>query len=74
MYPENLQQAQKALALARDEARLLAQREVGTAHLLLGVLREGNGLEEDILGSLCLDRERVRTLTLHALRQEPERG
>ena len=48
--------AKKALELAVDEAQNLGHNYVGTEHILLGLIREGEGLAAQILRSLGIDR------------------
>jgi excisionase family DNA binding protein len=60
--------AKKVLGLAVDEARLLGHQYIGTEHLLLGILREGEGLAVGVLQSLEVDLERVRSETIHTLK------
>ena len=47
--------AKKALELAVDEAQNLGHNYVGTEHILLGLMREGEGLAAQILRSLGID-------------------
>ena len=47
--------AKKALELAVDEAQQLGHNYVGTEHILLGLLREGEGLAAQVLNSLGID-------------------
>ena len=61
--------AKKVIELAVDEARRLNHRFVGTEHLLLGLIREGEGIAAGILESLSLQLEQVRTETLRVLNQ-----
>jgi ATP-dependent Clp protease ATP-binding subunit ClpC len=61
--------AKKVLGLAVDEARLLGQHYIGTEHLLLGILREGEGLAVGALQSLGVDLEKVRSETIYMLKQ-----
>jgi ATP-dependent Clp protease ATP-binding subunit ClpA len=51
--------ARKVLGLARDHARELDHDYVATEHLLLGLLREGDGVAVGILGSVGVNLERV---------------
>src|SRR5262249_9611634 len=44
--------AKKIIKLAVDEARLLNHRSIGTDHLLLGLVREGEGIAAGVLESL----------------------
>lgn len=52
--------ARRVLALAQDEAWLLGHNFVGTEHILLGLLREGNGLAAQALTSLGVSLESAR--------------
>src|ERR1700682_2425139 len=51
----------KVIELAIDEARKLGHTHVGTEHLLLGLVREGQGIAAGVLESLGLSMDRVRT-------------
>jgi ATP-dependent Clp protease ATP-binding subunit ClpC len=55
-----------------DEARRLQHRFVGTEHLLLGLIREGEGIAAGVLESLGLQLEQVRTETVRVLRQHQQ--
>ncbi len=57
----------KVLALAQKEAKALNHNYVGTEHILLGLLREGEGAAARILKSLDVDIERCRTEILKEL-------
>ena len=59
--------AKKVMELAVDEARRLNHHYIGTEHLLLGLLREGEGIAAGVLRSLGLDLEHVRAQTLQVL-------
>jgi len=50
----------KVLALASKEAKALNHSYVGTEHILLGLLREGEGVASTVLRSLNIDIERCR--------------
>jgi ATP-dependent Clp protease ATP-binding subunit ClpA len=56
----------KALALAAKEARALSHTYVGTEHILLGLLREGDGVAGRVLLNLGVDVEATRN---HILRE-----
>ncbi len=62
--------AKKVIELAVDEARRLAHQFVGTEHLLLGLIREGEGVAAGVLESSSLRLEQVRTETLRVLHQQ----
>ncbi len=52
--------AKKALELAAEEARSLGHNYIGTEHLLLGLIREGEGVASQVLLNLGLDLDKVR--------------
>ncbi len=52
--------AKRAIELAIDEARYLGHNYIGTEHLLLGLLREGEGIAARVLDSLGVTLERIR--------------
>jgi len=52
--------AKKVLELAVTEARNLGHNYIGTEHLLLGLIREGEGVAAQILTNLGADLEKVR--------------
>ncbi len=53
-------QARQALALAKDEARRFGHDYVGTEHLLLGLLRQDEGIAAQVLRRLWIDLEKTR--------------
>ena len=57
----------KVLALAGKEAKALQHSYVGTEHILLGLLREGEGVAARVLKSLEIDIERTRNEILKEL-------
>ena len=57
----------KVLALAGKEAKALNHSYVGTEHILLGLLREGEGVAARVLKSLHVDIDRCRTEILSEL-------
>ncbi len=52
--------AKKSLELAAEEARSLGHNYIGTEHLLLGLIREGEGVASQVLLNLGLDLNTVR--------------
>ncbi|HAM40959.1 MAG TPA: hypothetical protein DDX89_03135 [Candidatus Omnitrophica bacterium] len=52
--------AKKVIELAMEEARSLGHNYIGTEHLLLGLIREGEGVASQVLVNLGLDLNRVR--------------
>jgi ATP-dependent Clp protease ATP-binding subunit ClpC len=59
--------AKRVLELAVEEARLLSHNYVGTEHLLLGLIREGEGVAARVLLELGVDRKRVREEIMKSL-------
>jgi len=63
--------SKKVLELAGREAKGLGHNYVGTEHLLLGLVREGEGVAAQVLARLGADRARVVQQVLQALRSLP---
>ena len=63
--------AKRVLELAIEEARQLGHNYVGTEHLLLGLIREGEGVAARVLQELGVDRKKVRDETLRLLGGPP---
>jgi len=61
--------AKKVIELAVDEARRLNHHYIGTEHLLLGLIREREGIAAGVLQSLGVDLEKTRTQTIQVLSQ-----
>jgi ATP-dependent Clp protease ATP-binding subunit ClpC len=61
--------AKKVIELAIDEARQMGHNYIGTEHLLLGLLREGEGVASSVLDSFGITLERARAETAHILTQ-----
>jgi ATP-dependent Clp protease ATP-binding subunit ClpC len=59
--------ARAALNYAVEEARALGHNYIGTEHLLLGILREEEGLGSQVLHSLGVDLDIVRSETMRLL-------
>ena len=59
--------AREALRLAHEEARALRHSYVGTEHILLGLLRERDGVAATTLASLDVTHERVRMAVLRMM-------
>ena len=56
--------AKRVIDLAYDEARFLNNNYIGTEHLLLGLIREGDGLAGRVLAKFGLDLNKARAETL----------
>lgn len=59
--------AKKVIELAVDEARRLNHHYIGTEHLLLGLIREGEGIGAGVLEELGVGLQRVRREVMLAL-------
>lgn len=59
--------AKKALELSAEEARALGHNYIGTEHLLLGLMREGEGIASQVLLNLGLDLNTVRNEVMELL-------
>ncbi len=67
--------AKRVIELAVDEARFLGHQYIGTEHILLGLLREGEGVAAGVLESLGVSVERVHSELNRALSQSmPQSG
>ncbi len=55
------ERARRVLTLAREEAQRFGHNYIGTEHLLLGLVREGDGVAARVLGNLGVELPRVRT-------------
>ena len=53
-------EARNVVVIADEEARTIGHNHLGTEHILLGLLREENGLAARVLGSFELPIEKVR--------------
>jgi ATP-dependent Clp protease ATP-binding subunit ClpA len=60
MFERFTERARQVVVLAQDESRLLKHNYIGTEHLLLGLLREEEGLAARVLESLDVTVEEVR--------------
>ncbi|MDI9548092.1 MAG: ATP-dependent Clp protease ATP-binding subunit [Chloroflexota bacterium] len=59
----------RVIELAVDEARLMGHHYIGTEHLLLGLVREGEGIAVNVLRGLGVNLDRVRTQTARNILQ-----
>jgi ATP-dependent Clp protease ATP-binding subunit ClpC len=59
--------AKRVLELSLEEARQLGHNYIGTEHLLLGLIREGEGVAARVLENLALDLTKIRTQVIRLL-------
>ena len=64
--------AKKVIELAVDEARRLSHHYIGTEHLLIGLMREGDGVASGVLASLGVSLDKVRAETNRVLTQNAQ--
>ncbi|HZA74908.1 MAG TPA: Clp protease N-terminal domain-containing protein [Acidimicrobiales bacterium] len=64
MFERFTDEARRVVVLSQEEARLLNHNYIGTEHILLGLLHEGEGIAAQALGSLGV--------TLHVVRRQVE--
>ena len=67
--PNLAPRTKRVLELAIDEARLMGHHYIGTEHLLLGLVREGDGIAVNVLRSLGINLDKVRTQTARSILQ-----
>ncbi|ARK28485.1 ATP-dependent protease ATP-binding subunit ClpC [Halalkalibacter krulwichiae] len=60
MFGRFTERAQKVLALAQEEAVRLGHNNIGTEHILLGLIREGEGIAAKALQALGLGSEKIQ--------------
>src|ERR1700754_2494788 len=78
MFERFTDRARRVVVLAQEEARLLKHNYIGTEHILLGLIREGEGVAAQVLVKLGADLNRVRQQVLQLLSgyqgKEPAEG
>ena len=60
MFERFTDRARRVVVFAQEEARLLGHNYIGTEHILLGLVREGEGVAAQVLQQLGADLDRVR--------------
>ena len=66
--------AKRVIELAVDEARRLNHNYIGTEHLLLGLLREEEGVASGVLESMGISLDKVRAETVRILSQSTSKS
>src|SRR5205085_810412 len=72
MFERFTGRARQAVVLATDEARTLRHNYIGTEHILLGLLREEEGLAARVLDTLDITVEEVRAQVARIVGQGDE--
>ena len=63
------ERARRVLTLAQEEAQRFNHNYIGTEHLLLGLVREGEGIAAGVLESLGVSLDKVRSQVIYVLNQ-----
>ncbi len=72
MFDRFTQRARKVMGFARREAQELNHEYIGTEHILLGLIREGNGVAAGVITSLGVNLEAMRKEVLKNLTVRPK--
>jgi ATP-dependent Clp protease ATP-binding subunit ClpC len=64
--------AKRVLELSLEEARQLGHNYIGTEHILLGLLREGEGVASRVLETLGADPQKIRTQVIRMVGESQE--
>ena len=67
MFERFTDRARRVVVLAQEEARMLSHNYIGTEHILLGLIREGEGVAAQVLVKLGGSLERVRQQVIQLL-------
>ena len=67
MFERFTDRARRVVVLAQEEARMLSHNYIGTEHILLGLIREGEGVAAQVLVKLGADLSRVRQQVIQLL-------
>ena len=67
MFERFTDRARRVVVLAQEEARMLNHNYIGTEHILLGLIREGEGVAAQVLQKLGADLTRVRQTVVQLL-------
>ncbi len=62
----------RVIELSVEEARLMGDQSIGTEHILLGLVREGEGIAVNVLRSLGISLDKVRTQTARSILQNAQ--
>jgi hypothetical protein len=71
MFERFTDRARRVVVLAQEEARMLNHNYIGTEHILLGLVREGDGVALQVLVLLGADLNRVRQQVIRLLHEHP---
>ena len=68
MFERFTDRARRVIVLAQEEARALKHNYIGTEHLLLGLIREGEGVGTQVLIKMGVDVSDLRSSVINAIR------
>ena len=71
MFERFTDRARRVVALAQEEAKRLDHNYIGTEHILLGLIREGDGVAAQVLVMLGADLNRVRRQVIQLIHGPP---
>jgi ATP-dependent Clp protease ATP-binding subunit ClpA len=71
MFERFSDRARRVVVLAQDEARNLGHNYIGTEHILLGLIREGDGVGAQVLAALGVDLNRAPQQVIQLLHGRP---
>src|SRR6266566_4105037 len=74
MFERFTDRARRVVVLAQEEARMLNHNYIGTEHLLLGLVREGDGVAAQVLARLGGDLNSVRQQVILLLPRQAGTG
>ncbi|MGF7058362.1 ATP-dependent Clp protease ATP-binding subunit [Brassicibacter mesophilus] len=74
MFGRFTERAQQVIYFAQEEAQLLKHNYVGTEHLLLGLVREGDGIAAKVLLNMGVDLDNVRNKVINLIGYGQESG
>jgi ATP-dependent Clp protease ATP-binding subunit ClpC len=76
MFERFTDRARRVVVMAQEEARMLNHSFIGTEHILLGLIREGDGVAAQVLAKRGADLNRARqqvTQLLSGQQSQPDR-
>lgn len=74
MFGRFTERAQKVILYAQEEAKGLKHNYVGTEHLLLGLVREGEGVAAKVLLNLGIDADKMKSTVVNTVGEGKETG
>ena len=74
MFERFTDRARRVVVLAQEEAKLLKHNYIGTEHILLGLIHEGEGLAAKALEGMDISLEQVRDQVQETLMEMVEDG